>query len=425
MKTIVTRAVCLTFVSAAVSAWVFSGDAYADKQGAPIRYASPATPQSSPQTPQPQATSSPLTGQATVNAERRVEFLYPGEAAPVSPAPAPNTVTQPVSNASGKLVLQAQPGVTFAATPQEQVAAPVTQASPLPLNNTPELSGGSAPSQPIRIASLKVDKPASTGTPLTLSRVKVNRDAPIGEERGKAGIYTDGFDGAPTANGEIFDETAMTAAHPSLPLPSLVQVINEDNRREIVVRVNDRGPFDGKRILELSPRAGTVLGMSKGGSANVRLRYLGPAPVKQNPGADTPEQSPTQSFASVSVEDESLPPVSAPTRIVRQPVPFTTVADYGEPSLGVPDPVEPMRASTPAVSGNVFIQAGAFADIANAQSLTRALGRGQSVRIEEARVNGSDYFRVLIGPFATTQSAEVQRLQLSRAGIVDGFLTTR
>ena len=59
----------------------------------------------------------------------------------------------------------------------------------------------------------------------------------------------DGFNGQPTANGEIFDETAMTAAHPSLPLPSLVQVINEDNGREVVVRVNDRGPFDGKRIL--------------------------------------------------------------------------------------------------------------------------------------------------------------------------------
>ena len=75
--------------------------------------------------------------------------------------------------------------------------------------------------------------------------------------------------------------------------------------------------------------------------------------------------------------------------------------------------------------GNVFIQAGAFADISNAQTLTRALDRNLSVRIEEARVNGGDYFRVLIGPFANTQAAEVHRSQLSRAGIVDGFLTTR
>ena len=59
--------------------------------------------------------------------------------------------------------------------------------------------------------------------------------------------------GKPTANVEIIYAAAMTAAHPSLPLPTLVQVINEDNGREIVVRVNDRGPFDGKHILELSP----------------------------------------------------------------------------------------------------------------------------------------------------------------------------
>ena len=423
MKTIVTRAVCLTFVSAAVSAWAFSGDAYADNQRAPIRYAAPSSNQVAPKPVQNQAVTNVDSGRATVNAERRVEFLYPGEKVTNTAEPVSNAIATPRSNSAGKLVLQAKPDVTFAAPSLEQNtgAGPIVRT---PACGEAELNGG-VPSQPIRIASLKVDKPASTGTPLTLSRVKVDRDAPIGDERGKASIYTDGFDGAPTANGEIFDETAMTAAHPSLPLPSLVQVINEDNRREIVVRVNDRGPFDGKRILELSPRAGTVLGMTKGSTANVRLRYLGPAPVMQNPMANEPKQRDTQSFASTRVEDESLPPVSAPTRIVRQSAPQVSVADYGEPSLGVPDPVEPVRASSPAVSGNVYIQAGAFADIANAQSLTRALGRSQNVKIEEARVNGSDYFRVLIGPFASTQSAEVQRSQLSRAGIVDGFLTTR
>lgn len=421
MKTIVTRAVCLTLVSAAVSAWAFSGDAYADKQRAPIRYAGQPSPQ-----PADQAVQSPIvqSAPATVNADSRIEFLYPDQTAPAASTQKPSTAEQPAATSSGRLVLNAEPRVTYAAAPRT-TPAPELRPVAAPQLSAPKLRGAAAPAQPIRIASLKTDKPASTGTPLTLSRVKVNRDAPIGEERGKASIYTDGFDGAPTANGEIFDETAMTAAHPSLPLPSLVQVINEDNRREIVVRVNDRGPFDGQRILELSPRAGTVLGMTKGGTANVRLRYLGPAPVKQNPIANEPVQPQTQSFASSRVEDESLPPVTATTPIVRQPAPLTTVADYGEPSLGVPDPVQPVQASAPIGTGNVFIQAGAFADIANAQSLTRALGRGHSVRIEEARVNGSDYFRVLIGPYTTTQAAEIQRSQLSRAGIVDGFLTTR
>lgn len=434
MKTIITRAVCLTCVSAAVSAWAFSGDAYADRQGAPIRYASPGSP--APATPAPAARPS----QTTINTKQQIEFLYPGQVQPQIPAPPVNVAT-PVTAANavitpGKLVLNSKPGVRFVTSTR----AVASQAQPVLLGGAQSAPSAvsppaAAPSQPIRIASLKTNQPASTGTPLTLSRVKVNRDAPIGEERGKASIYTDGFDGAPTANGEIFDETAMTAAHPSLPLPSLVQVINEDNRREIVVRVNDRGPFDGQRILELSPRAGSVLGMRDGSTANVRVRYLGPAPVKQNPGADQPAVSRPQSFASTRVEDESLPPVqvTAPVTapVMRQPVPLTQpvalskVVDFDQPSLGVPDPVAPVQAAAPVAAGNIFIQAGAFADIANAQSLTRALGHGQPVRIEEARVNGSDYFRVLIGPFPSTQVAEVERAQLSRAGIVDGFLTTR
>lgn len=421
MKTIVTRAVCLTLVSATISAWAFSGEAYADDQRAPIRYGNPTT-STVPNQSAPVQPSQPL-----VNAERQIEFLYPGQVqaqtgVPQTPAPSVSAATTP-----GKLVLNATPGVTFIPSPRDvaRPAEPVLLGGVQEAVETAPKALAAAPSQPIRIAALKTNKPASTGTPLTLSRVKVNRDAEIGEERGKASIYTDGFDGAPTANGEIFDETAMTAAHPSLPLPSLVQVVNEDNQREIVVRVNDRGPFDGKRILELSPRAGTVLGMSKGSTANVRVRYLGPAPVKQNPVADQPSVPETQSFASNRIEDESLPPVTVSAPVVRQPAPLTNVADYGEPNLGVPDPVETVQVSAPVATGNVFIQAGAFADISNAQSLTRALGRGQSVRIEEARVNGSDYFRVLIGPFPTTQAAEVQRSQLSRAGIVDGFLTTR
>jgi len=417
MKTQVCRALYLALTSAGISAIALTGAAHADRQGAPIRYAGqPSSQTAKPVIPAESQTARP--SQATINADRRVEFLYPGETPTVS-TPGVSAIaampTQSVASTPGKLVLDTAPKVAFAAPNLVGAATDLSETVTVPVTN-PSAPQATAPSQPIRIASLSTNKPARTGTPLTLSRVQVNRDAPVGDERGKASIYTDGFDGAPTANGEIFDETAMTAAHPSLPLPSLVQVINEDNRREVVVRVNDRGPFGGQRILELSPRAGTVLGMTKGGTSNVRVRYLGPAPVKQNPAT----------FASNRVEDESLPPVAkAPAPVMRDPMPVTPIADYGEPSLGVPDPVEPVRVSSQPVIGNVFIQAGAFADISNAQNLTRALDRGLSVRIEEARVNGGDYFRVLIGPFPTTDAAEVQRSQLSRAGIVDGFLTTR
>ena len=303
----------------------------------------------------------------------------------------------------------------------EAMSAPAGLASTSAVSSAPAVVAAAAGAaqtvtKPIRIASVKAQQPAATGKPLTLSRVKVNRDAQVTEERGRAGIYMDGFNGQPTANGEIFDETAMTAAHPSLPLPSLVQVVNEDNGREVVVRVTDRGPFDGKRVLELSPRAGTVLGMANTGSANVLIRYLGPAPVKQNPVNQAPD-----SFLAAEVESEALPPVVP----VAQAEPSLPVAEYTNPSLTPAPRVEPMQASLPMGGGNVFIQAGAFADISNAQNLTTALGRGHSVKIEEARINGGDFFRVLIGPFPDRETAERYRSQLSNAGIADGFLPLR
>lgn len=422
MKTTVSRALLLVLSGTAISTLAFSGVAQAQRRGAPIKYAGQSSFQPSPELlqSQMQATQPQLaqTVNARLNTDGRVEFRYPGEVAASAPSTAVDvagSVAPSAATSSGKLVLNAAPATKFVGSELAGGALDVgtSLAKPIVKSAMPSAEPAAAPSQPIRIASLQTQRPVSTGKPLTLSRVKVNRDAPVGEERGKASIYTDGFDGAPTANGEIFDEAAMTAAHPSLPLPSLVQVINEDNGREVVVRVNDRGPFDGKRILELSPRAGNVLGMPGQGTANVRVRYLGPAPVKTN----------AASFASNAVEDESLPPVQTP--VVAEPLPTVSVADYGAPAFDTPEPVTPVQASAPLASGNIFIQAGAFADIANAQNLTSALDRGLAVRIEEARVNGSDYFRVLIGPFHSTQAAEVQRNQLSRAGIVDGFLTTR
>ncbi len=398
MKTSVSRALYTALSSASLFALASAGSAHADRKPAPIVYAGAGhTPSAS--APQTETTSSA----PRVNEQRRVEFRYPGSTGPAPSAPiasATPSFDQPItfspSGANTTAVAQQKPKITMrgfdspAVTPN--IATAVTQ----------------PPAQPIRIAAVQPQTVARTGQPLTLSRVRADREATISEETGRASVYTDGFNGQPTANGEIFDETAMTAAHPSLPLPSLVQVVNEDNGREVVVRVNDRGPFDGKRILELSPRAGSVLGINKGASANVRIRYLGPAPVQRT----------DQGFAANTVEDESLPPVTAPA-------PKVETAAYTPPVAPTTAPVSIMNVSAPALAGNVYIQAGAFVDISNAQELTYSLGRGMNVKIEEARVNGGDFFRVLIGPFQSMDAAEVQRDQLSRAGIVDGFLTRR
>ena len=94
---------------------------------------------------------------------------------------------------------------------------------------------------------------------------------------GKASWYGGSFQGRLTANGEKFDTHALTAAHPTLPLPSYVRVTNLENHRSVVVRVNDRGPFRGNRLIDVSVRAATLLGFHDQGVAQVRVEYVGRA----------------------------------------------------------------------------------------------------------------------------------------------------
>ena len=413
MKTSVSHSVCYALLGASLVAIAVSSHANADRNGAPIRYAQQGS-SPAPQTVQPQARA----GAISVNSEQRGEFRYPGQPDNFFAAQAP----RPQAPVAASTPNVAQPSfdspITFSPVDSVVTAAaePVVTPDPVPVlaggvtATQTVANAGQAPLQPIRIASLQTQATASTGQPLTLSRVRANRAAALTQETGLASVYADGFNGKPTANGEIFDETAMTAAHPSLPLPSLVQVVNQDNGREIVVRVNDRGPFDGKRIMELSPRAGSVLGLAKGNSARVKLNYLGPAPVQTN------------NFASAAIEDDVMPPV-APVVPVE---PTYATAALQAPGTPAARPVAATQeAPRVAPAGGFFIQAGAFSDIANARQLTFAFDRTMDVKIEEARVNGGDYFRVLIGPFSTMEAAEVQRAALARAGIADGFLTRR
>lgn len=94
------------------------------------------------------------------------------------------------------------------------------------------------------------------------------------DERGLASWYGPKFDGKKTANGEIYDMTLVSAAHKTLPLPSVVRVTNLQNGRSLVIRINDRGPFVRGRIIDLSRRAAELLGFSTQGTAMVQVRVL-------------------------------------------------------------------------------------------------------------------------------------------------------
>jgi rare lipoprotein A len=103
------------------------------------------------------------------------------------------------------------------------------------------------------------------------------------EAVGVASWYGASYDGRPTANGEIYDMHALTAAHPTLQLPSVVRVTNLENGRSLVLRVNDRGPFVKNRLIDLSWAAARELGFERQGLARVHVTFLGNARLDQSP----------------------------------------------------------------------------------------------------------------------------------------------
>ena len=111
-------------------------------------------------------------------------------------------------------------------------------------------------------------------------RTYVPAENPNYRAEGEASWYGSDFHGRETANGEIFDANSLSAAHATLPLPSYVRVTNLGNRRSLILRVNDRGPFARNRIIDVSRRAAHLLGFTARGTAWVRVEYVGRAPIE-------------------------------------------------------------------------------------------------------------------------------------------------
>ncbi len=121
----------------------------------------------------------------------------------------------------------------------------------------------------------RVGKPYVVGGRTYVPEENVNYRA-----EGLASWYGDDFHGRLTANGEVFDMTSLTAAHPTLPLPCYVRVTNMGNGKSLIVRVNDRGPYHGNRVIDVSHRAATLLDFQNSGVARVRVEYVGRAPLE-------------------------------------------------------------------------------------------------------------------------------------------------
>src|ERR1700736_734758 len=176
------------------------------------------------------------------------------------------------------------------------------------------------------------------GKPYTVAgRVYVPEEDTNYREEGLASWYGDDFHGRLTANGEVFDMASLTAAYPTLPMPCYARVTNLNNGRSLIVRVNDRGPYHGNRLIDVSNRAAELLEFKGNGVARVRVEYVGRAPLE---GSDdrqliatlrTGVPAPSPSLVRLASARSFVPEIASSGRRIRGEVPMPEGRPY---SLG-------------------------------------------------------------------------------------------
>ncbi|MBY0226432.1 MAG: septal ring lytic transglycosylase RlpA family protein [Hyphomicrobium sp.] len=161
------------------------------------------------------------------------------------------------------------------------------------------------------------------------------REQPGLDEVGIASWYGDDFHGRKTANGEIYDMRRLTAAHPTLPLPTYVYVTNLENGRTVLLRVNDRGPYVGNRVIDLSRAAAEALGTKGRGLGRVRVRYAGHAPMNGDDRRERQFLASQPWYGGRRIADNALSyaPPAAPARSSAAS-PSWSVMDYRRSALG-------------------------------------------------------------------------------------------
>jgi len=223
---------------------------------------------------------------------------------------------------------------------------------------------------------------------------------------GTASWYGRKFHGQRTSSGERYDMYAMTAAHKTLPLPSYVRVRNLANNREVIVRVNDRGPFLRNRLIDLSYAAAAKLGVIKTGTAKVEVTAVGPSdhlPGNANVAVNAIEQSPDE------VEVKPLPPSHSASIIP-------------EASAAERVPEKPLAAPATKAASGVYIQVGSFSIWDNAIKLRNRLENAdiRPVAIATVRIPTGRFFRVRVGPLENLGEAEKVDNRIKRLGLSGG-----
>jgi len=281
---------------------------------------------------------------------------------------------------------------------------------------------------------------------------------PSYDKIGEASWYGPGFHGKYTASGEIFNQNDLTAAHPTLPMPSLVRVTNLSNGKSLIVRINDRGPFKSHRIIDLSKEAARQLGIRS--IARVRVQFLRQETTEylaslQHGGSrrvdmarynDNAEpEEPQQDAAPPSQIVENTESYSHAGQTVNDAAPIVTVsageltpyktatgglmreawADDGAAAPSSENPpgfapqsvkVAPLRA----ISASAYIiQAGSFSAEENARRLASRLSGMALLAVDNVDIGEKSWWRVRVGPFKNQQEADAVLARVRAAGAPD------
>ncbi|MGN5049709.1 septal ring lytic transglycosylase RlpA family protein [Aeromonas veronii] len=307
-----------------------------------------------------------------------------------------------------------------ACSSQPEQSAPVEPQAPVskpPVIEIPQATGAIPRPEPLS---------ASGNRDYWIGKQKheVWRDIKHYSEEGTASWLSPDLDGQKTANGDVLDSKLFSAAHRNLPIPSYVRVTNLDNGLETIVRVNDRGPFNSPRLIDLSYAAAKQLEMVDSGEARVRLELISDTPdqmVIMEPMKPI-EMTPTTPAAASSTlsQDGFLGEPTALAMATPAADPAPVKAPAAKPAKAVPVKPAPAKAAAPASSGDgkmIQVLASGSRDRAEAMGKVMTQRYGVPYRID---AHGA-IFRVLIGPVAADQQASVLE-KVRQGGLEQAFI---
>jgi peptidoglycan lytic transglycosylase len=245
------------------------------------------------------------------------------------------------------------------------------------------------------------------------------RESYEGEQTGLATVYAREHQPL-TADGEVFDQSALAAAHQTLQLPAIARLTNLENGRQVTVRINDRGPATPHRLLEVTRRTATLLQFAQEDGVRVRLDIV---PAESHAAADAVPGVPKLNLTAapvIAVRQSELPPPGSMAQPIamREPIVSEEQKLVAAPIERLPETVTQVAANP----GRLFIQLGTFQSYRYAEmqrAKVAALGAGIA---SDPRGRRQSNHRVVIGPLASVEQADKVLDQVLRAGVTDAHI---